>query len=153
MPNSPNPTNKIQRTREDVKSFLYNRILEEEFTQEYVAFLLGKAPQTLNHYLNPNDNQDFPAYLICFLPEPLACELLRFLADKVQCDLLPKIPVKGTVNGSTDDEMLNLDVLQGRFIESLRSDEVAPEKIRRIVQKMKEQLAIVEAELKVREAI
>ena len=148
----PNP-NKIQRAKEDAKAFLYSRICEEDLKQEYVAFMIGKAPQTLNHYLNPNDAQDFPAYLTPFLPEPLAVDLLRFLAEKIDHDVLPKIPIVGRVNGSTDDEMLNLDVLQGKFIEQLRNGNQSSEKTKRIVDKMKEQLACIEAELKVRQSI
>ena len=109
MSNSPNqPTKCIQR------------MLEEGLTQEYVAFMIGKAQQTVNHYLNPNDQQDLPAYAIPFLPEPLAVELLRFLADRIGHDVLRKIPIKGICNGSTDDEMLNLE--QGKGFRFRRRD-------------------------------
>lgn len=107
---------RIQRKGNEFKEFLTERQHEAELTQDAIASELSVKQNTISQYLNPKTDNHLPAFVLPMLPKPLALESLRFLAKDVECVVVPRAEIKGRTDGSLDDELLDIDVIQGDII-------------------------------------
>lgn len=134
-------------TRKEAEAFrtrAYTSAAATELTQTEIAAHAGIEQNTWSSWLNPFNGKNVPAFIIPLLPSEIATDLVRHLADRIG-HALRKKPEGLKTNGSTDDELISIDELQGEFIALRKKD---PPAARRRLEKMREMIDQLDLEMK-----
>jgi len=113
---------RIQRKGNEFKEFLTDRQHEAELSQEAIACALSVKQNTISQYLNSKTDNHLPAFALPLLPKPLALEAMRTLAKDIECIVVPRVQIVGRTDGKLDDELLDIDVIQGDIIKLRNKD-------------------------------
>jgi hypothetical protein len=115
-----------QNLARDFKIHCLQQINDLTLTQTDVAEPIGVNNSTVSRWFDVSGDLNFPA---CFIPAlntsktiPLATSMLTFGAERLGMVLTRKIPVRGMLDGSLDDETLDMVKHLGKLVEDARRD-------------------------------
>jgi hypothetical protein len=115
-----------QNLARDFKVHCLQQINDLALTQTDVAEPIGVNNSTVSRWFDVSGDLNFPA---CFIPAlntgktiPLATAMLSFAAERLGMVVTRKIPVVGTLDGSLDDETLDMMKHLGKLVEDARKD-------------------------------
>lgn len=122
--------------------FAFNEALAHaDETQESLAAKVGASQAQVNNWCNPNSDRNFPMALMPVLPSRMQQALFQFL--NVQMSTAQKF---NNLNGSIDDELLRMFVLEADL---KRESERDPKKAKKLIGQIREMLDRADQELTV----
>jgi transcriptional regulator with XRE-family HTH domain len=140
----------VARLAADFKARAWESIQDHEITQEDIAAALSIEQSTVSRWMNTTGDLHFPASLLpaLFDPKvaPLRSDLLVFLASRSGC-VITERPKVVDLDGSLQDETMELAKYLGRIAEQVASGKMDVKKARRDIAMMRKALDKAEAEL------
>ncbi len=124
---------RIQRLANDFKQACIEAYHDSPFNQQAVADSCETTQESVSRWFSYTSDQHLPAFLISFLPKEIAVPILKFLANKFEYVLVARKP-EMELDGRIEDELLEIDRLQGKIIEIREED---PKKCRKLVDKLR----------------
>lgn len=107
-----------RKAAREIKFQLTKARHEAEMTQTEVAAAIGVPQSTFEAWENSDNERQFPLFALLILPKEISKPVLQFLC---RCHSGIFVEFKQPrLNGCTDDELIEADMLQGKYIE-LRS--------------------------------
>lgn len=140
-------SNEVQTALQVVKDAAQNAMMDNGIKQETVADILGMTQSSVSKMVNYTGEQHLAAGHLSVLmnepaTKPIAMAVMIAIGGMCGMDIDERAAAVD-VNGSIDDELLNIDVLQARIIE-LRSGDMR--KVVALCHEIKHQVNIIEAE-------
>lgn len=99
---------RINQASADFKALCVEALIESNLTQQDLADACATKQSTIAQYFSYNSYHHLPAFLVRFLPKQIALLLLQDLAAAHHCDVLPRIPIAGRLNGTLEDEVVSM---------------------------------------------
>ena len=131
------------RAAQDFKFAFHEAMAYAGEKQESLALQMGVSQAQVNNWTNINSDRNFPMGLFPLLP----AKMQYFLMDHLN-KAKETAPVGEHLNGSIDDELVHMILLESDLKRASESD---PQKVRQALVKMKELIGRMERELSVRE--
>ena len=133
------------------KDAVWESIHDNRITQDDIAGSLGVAQCAVSRWMNPTGDLHFPAALIPALNDekvkPLQKDILNFIAKASGFVLVARPVILGELNGTLQDETVDLTAHLGRIAEMVASGSMDAKKARREIASMRQALDKAEAEL------
>lgn len=113
--------NRPNRLAEEFKAHVLAAMAEYGITQDELADAIGVNRSTIARWFSYNGDLCFPAPLTPMFESkrlrPIALVIIRFQAQELGLEVREPAVV-GAVNGSLDDELLEIGRLEGKMIEA-----------------------------------
>lgn len=141
----------VARRCQDFKAAVWESIQDHKITQEDIAASLGVAQCAVSRWMSVTGDLHVPAALIPALNDekvkPLQFDILSFIARQSGCVVTVRPEVVGELNGSLNDETLDLTAHLGRIADLVASGRMDAKKARREIASMRLALNKADAEL------
>lgn len=141
----------VARLAQDFKARAWESIQDHQITQEDIAAALGVEQSTVSRWMSVAGDLHLPAFAVPALADervlPLRKDLIDFIARRSAYVIARRLPIVGTLNGSLDDETMELTAHLGRIAEQVTRGRLDARRARHEITKMREALDRAEAEL------
>jgi hypothetical protein len=112
---------KAQETADRFKALLNDLIIDASLKQETLAYHGSIKQNTVSQWIDPQSDRHLPAFQLLLLPSeiavPICSEVLRRFG-KIVAENVFDLPTDGHV----DDNLLNIDMIQGDIIRKKEKD-------------------------------
>ena len=132
-----------RRLANDFKQACIEAFHDSPFNQQAIADACDTTQETISRWFGYTSEQHLPAFLLSVLPKEIAIPLLKFFADKFDYVMIARKP-EMQLDGHIEDELLEIDRLQGKIIEMGMQD---PKRSRKLVDKMRSVVERMDTEL------
>lgn len=137
----------VSTTLQVVKDAAQNAMMDNGIKQESVADVLGMTQSSISKMMNYTGEQHLAVGHLPVLfndpsTQPVAMAVMLAIGNLMGLEFDVRATLDET-NGSIDDELLRIDVLQARIIELRNGD---TRKVAAICQEIKHQINMIEAE-------
>lgn len=142
---------KTSRLAEDFKACVLASMGDNKLTQQMLADAIGVDQATISRWFSYGGDLHFPACLTPMFSSDalrvLALDILRFQAQPLGFMVADSLGSVGEVNGSLDDELLEIGRLEGKMIEL---KDKSPRQVARLCDELERVVNRARLELKAR---
>ncbi len=133
---------KAQRTADEFKSLLNDIIIDSNLKQETLGHFGCINQNTISQWLNPELDRHMPAFQLLMQPKEIVLPLCERIVQRFGKQIAT-LPEGIKTDGSLDDNLLNMNVLEGELTKVKDSD---PKKVLEWAAKLEIELATIKAE-------
>lgn len=116
------------RERAELAHVLTELFHDAPYSQEAIADATGKRQSTVSRWFSYAENELPDLHSISKFPREIRVPLCQHLVKEFGLVIAQRVPVVGRLNGSLDDELLNVDVVQAEIIRQKNKDPKAAKK-------------------------
>jgi hypothetical protein len=133
---------KAQRTADEFKSVLNDTIIDSNLKQETLGHYGFVHQNTISQWLNPELDRHMPAFQFFMQPKEIVLPLCEKIVERFGKQITT-IPKGLKTDGSFDDNLLNMNVLEGELTKVKDTD---TKKVLEWCSKLELELATIRAE-------
>ncbi|MFZ2190016.1 MAG: hypothetical protein WAV48_04510 [Candidatus Magasanikiibacteriota bacterium] len=112
---------KAQETADQLKALLNDILIDAHLKQEIIAHQGGVKQCTVSQWFNPESDRNFPAFQLFLQPASLVLPICNSAISRFGKKIVENefdLPT----NGAVDDNLLNIDMIQGDLIRKKEKD-------------------------------
>jgi len=133
---------KAKTASEEFKSILNDLIIDAEIKQEVIAHQGGVKQCTVSQWMDPLSERHIPAFQLLLQDEKIVVPICRLILERFNKSIVTNVKAL-KVNGSIDDNLLQMDILQGELI---KIKDKSPKEIIKWCNEIEVELATIKAE-------
>lgn len=133
---------KAQKTADQFKALLNDTIIDSNLKQETLAHYGCVNQNTISQWLNPELDRHIPFFQAMLQPKEIVIPICERIVERFGKQITT-IPGNLKTDGSFDDNLLNMNVLEGELTKVKDTD---PKKVLEWAAKLEIELATIKAE-------
>jgi transcriptional regulator with XRE-family HTH domain len=141
----------LARHAADFKAAVWQSLQDNKVTQTDIAGALGIDQGTVSRWMNIAGDLHLPAFTVPLLSSDrlkiLQQDILRYLVGNSGYRMGSPVQIVGSINGSVEDEAMELAIQLGKIAERVRNNHVDIKSTRRAIAHMRDTLDRMDVEL------
>jgi hypothetical protein len=135
---------KAQETANKFKGVLNDLQVDEHLKQDVLAHDGGVKQNTISQWFSPESDRHLPAFQLLLQSEKIVVPLCRMFLERFNKSIVTNRKAL-KVNGTMDDNLLTIDIIQGEIIKLRNGD---PVKVIKYCEQLEIEVATIKAEAK-----